>query len=470
MERISSGIPGLDSILGGGIPRNSINIIMGLPGTGKTILAEKIIFSNASHERPALYLGTVSEPVDKMLRYLQGFEYYDESLIGDAVIYADLSDTLRREGVSALVQEVVRLLKEHKPAFVVIDSFKTLHAFATSEKEFRKALSEFMTTLSSLAITCFLVGEYSTDEIASMPEFAIADGVIELVLQKVGVKDARYLRVMKERGSSFLGGEHAFKISSAGLRVFPRLVTPPEAVSYQLADQREKTGVEVFDTMVGDGFWKGSSTVVFGPPGSGKTLLGLHFIFKGIEMGEKGLIATMQENPTQLRRIVSGFGWDLQKAIDDGMLELYYVSPVDIYIDEFVDTVATMAVDSGAKRLMIDSLNDLEATAPDPTRFRDFMYSLVQTMTTKGISTYMTSEVRSLFSTSVVTEFGISLISDNVVLIHYVRQESEIRRAISIVKTRASEHDPRIRRFLITSAGIQVGEPFSDSTEFEPVP
>ena len=155
----------------------------------------------------------------------------------------------------------------------------------------------------------------------------------------------------------------------------------------------------------------------------------------------------------------------MQKAIDDGMLELFYVSPVDIYIDEFVSKVSRMALESGAKRVMIDSLNDLEASAPDPDRFRDFMYSLVQGMSTKGISTYMTSEVKNLFSTSVLTEFGISHMSDNVVLIHYVRERSEIKRAISIVKTRASEHDPRIRQFEITPEGIRIGGVF-EGTEF----
>ena len=463
MDRISSGNEVLDSILDGGFPTNSINIVMGLPGTGKTILAEKIVFSNASAERPALYIATVSEPLDKMLRYLQEFDYFEPEMIGNAVIFHDMSELLRAKDLGAFVAAVIALVKEINPSFLVIDSFKALHAFATSSAEYRTVVSELMSVLSSLAITSFLVGEYTSDEIASKPEFAIADGIIELVLQKVGVKDVRYLRVVKERGSQFRNGEHAFKITNSGLAVFQRVVTPDAAVAYELVNKRDKTGVQVFDEMVADGFWQGASTIVFGPPGSGKTLLGLHFIFKGIEMGHKGLIATMEENPTQLHRIVSGFGWDLQKAVDDGMLELYYVSPVDIYIDEFVSTISDMAFKSGAERVMIDSLSDLVSSEPDVRRFRDFIYSLVQSMSTKGISTYMTHEMNDLFATSVTTEFGISHMSDNIVLIHYLRQQSEIKRAIAVVKTRASMHDPRIRQFEITSEGFRIGEVFSDS-------
>lgn len=459
MKRISSGTASLDMILGGGFPNNSINIIMGLPGTGKTILAEKVVFTNATAERPALYVGTVSEPLDKMLRYLQEFDYFEPGLMEEAIIYRDLSDALRSGGFDGFVSELVTLVKQVKPAYLVIDSFKALHSFTSSPAEFRQKLSELLTVLSSLAMTTFLVGEYASNEVSDLPEFAVADGIIELVLQKVGVKDVRYLRVVKQRGSSFFSGEHAFKINDSGLTVFPRLVTPSVPTPYSLEREREQTGVQVFDDMVAEGLWRGGSTVVFGPPGSGKTLLGLHYIFKGIEMGEKGFIATLQENPTQLRRIVSGFGWDLQEAVDSGMLELFYASPVDIYMDEFVSLVSEAAIRTGTRRLMVDSLNDLEAASPTPLRFKDFMYSFVQAMATAGISTYMTSEVRDLFATSILTEFGISHMSDNVVLIHYVRHNSEVQRAISIIKTRASAHDPAIRSFKIGPEGISIGAP-----------
>jgi circadian clock protein KaiC len=283
---------------------------------------------------------------------------------------------------------------------------------------------------------------------------------VELVLKKTGTGDVRYLRVTKQRGSGFAVGEHAFKIGAGGIELFPRLVTPEVPISYELATARLTTGVEALDVMLSDGIWKGSSTVVFGPPGSGKTLLGLHFIFRGIERGEKGLIATMQENPTQLQRIVRGFGWDLQEAIDSGMLTLRYISPVGSYIDEIVARVSEDARREGSQRVLVDSINDL-AAATDDTRFRDFMYSFVQYLAVNGISAFMTHEIRDLFSTTVFSRYGISHMSDNVLLLNFVRADTEIKRSIAVIKTRASSHDPGMRQFLITPDGIVIGEPFA---------
>ena len=325
--------------------------------------------------------------------------------------------------------------------------------------EFRSALSLLAGVLSSLAITSFFVGEYAAEETATLPEFAVVDSIVELVLKKHGTTDVRYLRVSKLRGSAFAVGEHAFRIGADGLELFPRLVTPETPISYELAASRSSTGVEALDAMLSDGLWKGSSTIIFGPPGSGKTLLGLHFIFKGIERGEKGLIATMQENPTQLQRIVAGFGWDLQEAIDAGMLTLLYMSPVGTYIDELVGRLSKTALSEGTQRVMVDSLNDL-AAAGDEERFRDFIYALTQHLAVNGVSAIMTHEISDLFSTTLSTRFGISHMSDNVVLLSYVRDGTEVKRAIAVIKTRASSHDPVMREFTITGDGISIGRAF----------
>ena len=463
-DRIPTGNLQLDSILSGGFPAQSINIVMGLPGTGKTVLAESIIFANASATQKALYVSTVSEPLDKIVRYAQGFEFFLPEAVQDYVMFEDLSQCLREEGPAAAVDRVISLVRDLDARFLVIDSFKALHAFGT-EVDFRILIYELAVGLSALPVTSFWVGEYGEGDTQALPEFAVADGVVELVLEKQGTKDTRYLRVVKMRGSDFQSGEQAYRISPEGLLVYPRLTAPVVPIEYEVLSERSQTGVEVLDAMISDGFWRGSATVVFGPPGCGKTLLGLHFIFKGIEQGEKGFIITLQENPTQLARVARGFGFDMTKAIADGSLRLKYVSPVEVIIDQVVYEAAKEADEFGASRLLLDSLNDL-SLGVDPVRFRDYTYSFVQTMATKRVSLLLTSEIRDLFASSYLSEFGISHMADNVIILHYLREGSEVKRAITALKTRASHHEPSIRQFTIDATGLHIGEEFSPKTVF----
>jgi circadian clock protein KaiC len=464
IRRISTGNEQLDYILDGGLPSESINLIMGLPGTGKTILAESIIFANVGPDRKALYVSTVSEPLDKIIRYAQAFEFFDPEAVQEHVIFEDVSQCLREKGFKASVERIISLVREHQARFLVIDSFKAMHAFDEPD-DFRRVLHELALGLSSLPVTSFWVGEYSGEDMHSLPEFAVADGVMELVLEKQGTRDIRYLRILKLRGSSFQTGEQAYRITTKGLSIYPRLVAPSPPFEYGALSERSRTGVQVLDEMMSDGFWRGSSSVVFGPPGCGKTLLGLHFIFKGIELGERGFIISFQERPAQLALIAEAFGFDMTGAIENGQLLVKHVSPVEVGIDEVLYEAASEAGRFGAHRMVLDSLNDLGA-GTDYRRFRDYTYSFVQTMMKEQISLFMTSEMQDLFSSTYLSEFGISHMADNVILLHYLREESEVKRAITVLKTRGSRHDPSIRQFAIDDSGIHIGREFSADTQF----
>ena len=239
-------------------------------------------------------------------------------------------------------------------------------------------------------------------------------------------------------------------------KVFPRLADDADLASFALDGTRVSSGIDALDEMLADGYWPGASTLCVGPSGSGKTLMALHFIFNGARQGERGVLATLQEHPTQLERIADSFGWSLA---EDGV-ELLYRSPVDIYVDEWVYELLDTVERTCARRVLIDSLSDLQLAAPDPTRFREFMYSLVQRLSRQGVSLFMTSELPELFQINRLFDEGISHFADNVVLLQYIREQSSIRRALTVLKTRASHNRPEIREFTITRDGIVLGDPF----------
>ena len=452
-ERLSSGHPRLDGILQGGLPANGINMVIGLPGSGKTILTEQYIFRNATVERPALYLATVSEPFDKIIRYAQSLEFFDASAIGTRVIYDDLGQALRDQGLSGVLSRVDQLIKEHHPGLVVIDSFRALHAFAPDQAEFRRFLHDLAGRLTALAASSFWVGEYGAADSSDAPEFAVADAIIALGTTRIAERETRILQIRKLRGSGFAAGEHAYRITAAGLDVFPRLADELESSDYAQSTKRQSTGVDALDALLADGYWPGSTTLVCGPSGVGKTLIGLHFIFQGAKAGQPGVIATLQENRTQLARIVEGFGWSL----DQHDVHLMARSPVDVYIDEWVYELLDLIEKTSAKRVLIDSLADLYFTVGDPVRFREWMYSLTQRLARLGVSLFTTLEVPELFEVIRVSERGMSHLSDNVLLLQYIRRDSRIERALTVLKTRASRHDPEVRSYEISREGIVLG-------------
>ncbi len=457
-ERLSSGHPRLDAVLGGGLPANAINMVIGLPGTGKTILAQQYVFANATPERPALYLSTVSEPFDKILRYGQTLSFFDPSAVGRSVFYEDLGTIVNERGLAGVLDQVSVLIKERRPGVIVIDSFKALSAYA-SGADFRRFLHGLAAQLSVFPAASFWIGEYGEDEIAAAPEFAVADAIIALSTTRTAERETRSLRILKLRGSDFAPGRHAYRITESGIAVFPRLADPVDITEYALESARHSSGIAALDEMLADGYWPGASTLCAGPSGSGKTLMGLHFIFNGAHQGEPGVIAALQENPVQLERIVNGFGWSLE---EEGV-ELTYRSPVDLYVDEWVYEVLEIVERAGARRVLIDSLSDLEFASPDPIRFREYMYSLTQRFAREGVSLFITSELADLFGVTRLSEFGVSHVADNVVVLQYVRDRSAIRRALTVLKTRASRHQPEILEFKISNEGIVLGAPLGDA-------
>jgi circadian clock protein KaiC len=450
IERLSSGHAPLDAVLGGGLPANAVTLVVGLPGTGKTMLAEQYVFHNATRDLPALYFTTASEPLDKLLRYGESLDFFDVAKIGPIVEYEDLGPVLQTSGLAAALEKINERIRERRPGFVVIDSFKALQTYAPDPLAFRRFVVELAGRFAAMAVNAFWIGEYGPEEIAEAPEFAVADAIIGLDTRRYGDRTQRSLQVHKLRGSGFLSGRHAYRLSSGGLRVFPRLADPSLEHRYELGAARISTGVAELDGMLGGGLWPGSATMIAGPSGAGKTLTGLHFLRAGAAAGERGIIASLQENPSQLARIVEGYEWSL-----DGV-DVHYRSPVDIYIDEWVYELFDLAARSGASRIFIDSLVDLRVASPDQTRYHEYVYSLVQRCSRLGITLAMAHEVSDLFGSGSYIDSQISHLADNVVLLRYDVIEGQVRRSMLVVKSRGSRHAHGVREFTIESTGLEL--------------
>jgi circadian clock protein KaiC len=455
--RLPSGHEPLDTILEGGLPGNGITVIMGLPGTGKTILAEQYTFHNARPDRPAVYFSTLSEPLEKIVRFGQTLDFFDADAIGRSVFYEDLSTV--HDGLAGVGERVAWVLRDRHPGLIVIDSFKALRTLAGSDSEYRRFLHQLAGRLTAFPVASLWVGEYEPAEAATSPEFAVADAIVELTALPQGQRELRSLHVRKLRGSGFQAGQHAYRVTEQGLRLFPRLADVPPSGDYPIGEDRISTGVPELDVMLGGGLWPGASTMIAGPSGSGKTVLSLHFLHGGAERGERGIFATFQENPTQLSRMISGLGWP---PAHPG-IEVMYRSPVDIYIDEWVHDLLHATEAFQARRVVIDSLMDLQMASVDQTRFREFMYSLAQRFSRQGISLLITYETPGLLGAGKLSGFPVSHLADNAILLGHFSGHAAMTRSLAIIKTRGSDHDPVARKFSIGADGITISDAIAAS-------
>jgi circadian clock protein KaiC len=455
-DRMSSGNREADYILGGGFPMNSINIVMGHPGSGKTIFAEQLIFDNADDDRPILYFTTLSEPLPKVVRYLQGFRFFDENKLGTQVIYEDVGDRLSKEGPTVLMAVLKETIRTLAPKIIVIDSFKAVHDLISSEGDRRRLVYELTALLTAYGTTAFLLGEYTEDDILRYPEFAIADGIVEMSRRRLGNRDERYFRVYKLRGSKYLEGAHAFRITDAGLDMYPRLVSPSMPEGYEPPDERISTGIASLDRMLEGGVWRGTTTLLAGPSGAGKTTIGLQFALEGARQGEPSLYMNFQENPSQLMRTIRSLGVDLEQAQAQG-LQLVYASPVELQIDSIIVDMFRRIQQGKIRRVVIDALGDLASAATDQQRLHDYLYALVQHFAVSTITSILTFETTASSVSIHGVQNAMSYLSDNVLLLT-VEGEERTRRAIRILKTRGSGHDLRIREVAITGAGLEIVE------------
>jgi circadian clock protein KaiC len=449
--RMTTGNPQADRILGGGFPTNSINIVMGQPGTGKTIFAEQLMFANATGDRPLLFVTTLSEPMTKVVSYAQRFAFFNVDILGSEIQYHDLAALLSSEGPRALVAWLTETIKTTSPKVIVIDSFRALHDLAISTPEMRRTVSDLAGVLSAYDTTAFFLGEYTRDDIPKYPEFAIGDSIVELARQPLGTRDERFFRVLKLRGSSYLEGEHAFRIGADGLEVYPRLVSPRIPTEYEPRLERLSTGVPGLDEMMGGGVWIGTSTLVIGPTGSGKTTLALQFALEGVRRGEQVLYVNFQENPAQLRRTLRTLDLASPDVLEKGM-NLLYATPVELQIDSIVVEIFERIRGGAITRVVVDAIGDLAIGANNAQRLHDYLYALVQHFAVNEVTSLLTFESG---TGGADMQERFSYMADNVLQLGLGGAE-RTRRTLRVIKTRNSEHDMAVHDLEIRPGGARI--------------
>lgn len=462
-SKLTAGHPALDTVLGGGIPHDSLYVLTGPPGAGKTILAQQISFAAAKSEMHVIYFTNVSEPHSKIVEHISAFGFYEPDLIGERIQIYNITSQVRNKGFKETLDFIVDTVRAEKADLVVVDSFRGLKHVLEVSARARGAMFDAAAQLSILGCTTILVGEYTAHEIQTEPEFAIADGIINLRHETEGPQEVRSLRIDKMRGVRYLGGEHSFEIQASGIRVYPRQEALAQAPTYRATDEHIPMGIPDLDAMMSGGPIRSSSTLLVGSAGTGKTLIALHFLAAGAAAGERGLMVSFQENPEQLRLRASYFGLGEALGTDDGLTEILFLSPVELNLDAAADRIREAITSRNVRRIVIDSVAELEVAVRNPERFDDFLASLVGFMRGHDVTTLMTREIAQLFGNELtIASRGLSYIVDNIVLLRYIELHGEIRRSIGVIKARGSDHDKQLRELLISAGRITIGARFQN--------
>ena len=465
INKLSTGVPGLDEVLGGGLPEFSFNMIAGGPGGGKTTLAHQIMFATASIDRPALYITILGEPPVKMLRYQQQYSFFDETKVPACVRFSHHGSELLEHGLEAVLTTILGEVEASNPKLVFVDSFRSVvrKSLEPGQMELQSFVQRLSLHLTSWEATTFLIGEYEEREADCNPIFTVADGIIWLSQATSRNSMVRKLQVVKMRGQGPIPGLHTMKISDEGIRVYPRLPNPDRPRVKPAEPTRRMTGIAAFDEMLGGGIPSGYSVMIVGPSGSGKTILSTQFIREGIAQGERGVIAVFEKRPDEYLTTAPGASF-LGKLVDQGMLTMLYLRPLDLSVDETMEEIATAVRSTGATRVVIDSLMGFElALAPSFREdFRESLYRMVGALVDLGVTVVMTAELVDSYTELRLSPHGISFLTDGIILQRYVELDGSLRKVLVVAKMRGFDHSKELRLYDIGPDGIVIGESLAD--------
>ncbi len=467
-DKAATGIEGLDLILSGGFVRGRVYLAEGSPGTGKTTIATQFLLAGAARGERGLYI-TLSETEAELRESARshGWELEDPLEIFELVPPENLLDDEQQQSLlyssdlelGETTRRVFEVVERVKPTRVVIDSLSEIRLLAQSSLRYRRQILAIKHYFSKHDTTVLLLDDL-TSETHDKTVHSVAHGVLRLEeLAPDYGGERRRLRVIKYRGQKYRGGFHDFVIETGGIRVFPRLVSSEHKGSFS-RDVIE-SGSKELNALLGGGIERGSSTLVLGPAGTGKSLLTLTFAVTAIKRGERAAMFVFDEEIGLLIQRAKGIGIDLQPMVDSGDLLLTQVDAAELAPGEFAHLVRRCVEEEKAATVIIDSLNGYQAAMPEERQLVLHMHELLQFLNRQGATTFLTVAQHGLVG-DMRAPVDVTYLADTVILLRYFEAAGRVRRAMSVIKKRTSAHEDTIREYRIHSDGISLGKPLTN--------
>ena len=469
MKTIPSGVQGLDEIIAGGFIRPSTMLVAGPAGSGKTTFVMQSLFNAVVEQGDVgLFMPTISEPVAMVNNFMSQYSFYNfEAFEKKRLHYKDLSEVVG-ENWKIIIDEIRSIMEQISPKWVVIDPLTVL-GYGLSDMEHRQFLNELFATVKGWDTMVLATGEFTRENLMESPYSYMVDGIIFLGTEEAPCPGSRYAEVLKLRGKPNIPGRHFFRIEPSGLHIYPRILPTREAVTTLTpsTDARKSTGVKGYDEMVGGGFIPGSTNLIAGSAGTGKTVFGLSFISAGLKKNEKGVVVVFEESPSKTMRDAEALGIPLTKWFKEDKVKILYYPPGDSHPEEVgwgirnaLETWEEEGEGGEKVRLLFDSMSGFSNMVGDDSRLMTYLSNLDAYLSGRGVTSVFTANLPDVMGDFTLGDLRNAMVMDSATILRYVEVESSVNRFLAVLMMKGSDHQKDIRQYTVDEGEIQVMEKF----------